>query len=350
MPTNSSPNSAPKSPTIYDVAAKAGVSKSLVSLVVSGDIGVSDEKRKIVMSAIKELGYRPSKFAQQLAGGRTKTIGAIITDYKNLSFIGFLRGLREVADDAGFQVIISDLHNSPNFSDHAVSALMSMPVDGIVIAAEIPETQQLGITVPFVTIGDRTYVHPESDLVRGDDGEGMRLAVEHLCSLGHRDIIHITGYGGMSVKRKEAFVKFMSERGLEAKVVGHGAPTTEIGGYLVVKEILDNGETCTAISTTNDAQAAGVLAALKERNIRVPEDISVIGYDNSPITSEYFLKLTTIDEMGIQIGREAARVLLERMNNEPRKARTKISISPQLTVRATTAKPKPKPRNMKTSA
>lgn len=329
-------------PTIYDVAAEAGVSKSLVSLVISGSSGVSETKRDAVLKAIDALGYRPSKFAQQLAGGRTKTIGAVITDYKNLSFIGFLRGLREVADDAGFQVIVSDLHNSPNFSDGVVSTLSSMRVDGIVIAAEVPESQQRQINVPFVTIGDRNYVHPQSDLVRGDDGEGMRLVVEHLVSLGHSKIIHITGYGGMSLKRKEAFIKFMKESGLDPQVFGNGAPTTEIGGYLVAKEIMDSGEVFTAITATNDAQAAGIISALKERNIRVPEDISVIGYDNSPISSEYFLKLTTIDEMGIQIGREAARVLLEKMISEPKKTRTKISISPQLAIRATTAKPRSK--------
>ena len=338
MPNKPSRPIATKAPTIYDVAAKAGVSKSLVSLVLSGDSGVSDAKRKLVVAAIKDLGYRPSKFAQHLAGGSTKTIGAIITDYKNLSFIGFLRGIREVADDAGFQVIVSDLHNSPNFSDSAVSALTSMSVDGIVIAAEVPELQIKDITVPFVTIGDRIYVHPTSDLVRTDDAEGMRLAVEHLVALGHKKIIHITGFGGMSMKRKEAFIKFMTEQGLDANVMGHGAPTTEIGGYLIAKEILDSGQEFTAISTTNDAQAAGVLAAFKERGVRVPEDVSLIGYDNSPITSEYFLKLSTIDEMGVHVGREAARILLERMNSAPRKPRTIVSIAPQLAVRASTAK------------
>lgn len=340
MPNTKAGKPALKPPTIYDVAAEARVSKSLVSLVLSGDIGVSEGKRAAVLKAIDKLGYRPSKFAQQLAGGRTKTIGAIITDYRNLSFIGFLRGLREVADDAGFLVIVSDLHNSPNFSDHAVSALTSMRVDGLVIAAEVPENQQLEIDVPFVTIGDRMYVHPKSDLVRGDDSEGMRLVVQHLVELGHKDIIHITGYGGMSLRRKEAFIKYMNEHGLVPKVMGYGAPTTEIGGYLVAKEILDSGETFTAICATNDSQAAGVLAALKERNVRVPDDVSVIGYDNTPIASEYFLKLTTVDEQGAQIGREAARILLERMNKDSAKALTKILISPQLSVRDTTAKPK----------
>ncbi|MEY4494246.1 MAG: hypothetical protein RL570_361 [Actinomycetota bacterium] len=338
---NKQPEKAPaKQPTIYDVALEAGVSKSLVSLVLGGASGVSAGKLKAVHKAIEKLDYRPSRSAQQLAGGRTKTIGVIITDYKNLSFIGFLRGLREVTDDAGFQVIVSDLHNSPNFSDHTVSALMAMRVDGLVIAAEIPESQQMEINVPFVTIGDRVYVHPKSDLVRGDDSDGMRQVVEHLVGLGHENIIHITGFGGMSIRRKDAFVKFMNEKGLEPRVLGHGQPTTEIGGYLVMKEILDSGEYFTAISTTNDAQAAGVLAALKEKKISVPSDVSVIGYDNSPITSDYFLKLSTVDEIGIQIGRDAARVLFDRMEKEPRKTVTKITIAPQLLARETTARVK----------
>lgn len=330
----------PKAPTIYDVAAKAGVSKSLVSLVLSESEGVSPAKRKAVLAAINKLGYRPSRAAQNLAGGRTKTIGAIITDYKNLSYIGFLRGLREVADEAGFQVIISDLHNSPHFSDHAISALLSMRVDGVVVAAEVPEDQQRIIDVPFVTIGERHFINPKSDLVHGDNDEGMRQVVEHLTSLGHTKIVHITSFDGIGTKRREAFTKYMTRVGLEPKVFGYGQPATEIGGYLVAKELIQNGEEFTAIATENDAQAAGVWAVLKEQGIRVPEDVSLIGYDNSPITSDYFLKLTTIDENGIQIGREAARILLERMNKDSKKALTKVVITPSLIVRETTGKVK----------
>lgn len=338
------PNTPAKAPTIYDVAEKAGVSKSLVSLVLSGSDGVSPTKRKAVLAAIDKLGYRPSRSAQTLAGGRTKTIGAIITDYKNLSYIGFLRGLREVADEAGFQVIISDLHNSPHFSDHAVSALLSMRVDGVIVAAEVPEDQQRVIDVPFVTIGERHFIHPESDLVHGDNDEGMRLVIEHLHSLGHTKIVHITSFDGMGAKRREAYNKYMTQLGLEPRVYGFGQPSTEIGGYLVAKELVERGIDFTAISTENDAQAAGVWAVFKENGIKVPEDISLIGFDNSPITSDYFLKMTTIDENGIQIGREAARILLERMNKDSKKALTKVVIAPQLIVRETTGKPKAAPK------
>lgn len=339
-----------KTPTIYDVAEKAGVSKSLVSLVLSGSEGVSPAKRKAVLAAIDKLGYRPSRSAQTLAGGRTKTIGAIITDYKNLSYIGFLRGLREVADEAGFQVTISDLHNSPHFSDHAVSALLSMHVDGVIVAAEVPEDQQRIIDVPFVTIGERHFIHPKSDLVHGDNDEGMRLVVEHLHSLGHTKIVHITSFDGIGAKRREAYQKYMTKLGLEPKVFGYGQPSTEIGGYLVAKELVQNGEEFTAISTENDAQAAGVWAVFKENGIRVPEDVSLIGYDNSPITSDYFLKMTTIDENGILIGREAARILLERMNKDSKKALRKVSIPPTLLVRETTAKPKAVPKKKSSKA
>lgn len=332
---NPAPNG--KAPTIYDVAAEAGVSKSLVSLVLGGTAGVSAEKRDAVLAAIEKLEYRPSRSAQGLAGGRTKTIGAIITDYKNLSYIGFLRGLREVADEAGFQVVVSDMHNSPHFSDNAISALLSMRVDGVIIAAEVPEQHQLGIDVPFVTIGERHYLHPKSDLVHGDNRAGMRLAIEHLHSLGHTKIVHVTSFDGIGAKRREAYEQYMIEFGLKPWVVGFGQPATEIGGYLMAKELIESNAKFTAIATENDAQAAGVWAVLKEHGINVPEDVSLIGYDNSPITSDYFLKLTTVDEMGIQIGREAAQILLERMNKPSRNPIRKVSIPPQLVLRSTTA-------------
>ncbi len=118
-----------KPPTIYDVAKAAGVSKSLVSLVLRGESNVSEARREAVQKAIDELGYRPSRFAQQLASSASRSIGVVITDYKNLSYIGFLKGLREIFDDAGYQVIISDMHRSQNFADDPIDAFASMKVD-----------------------------------------------------------------------------------------------------------------------------------------------------------------------------------------------------------------------------
>lgn len=336
------PQSPIKPPTIYDVAEKAGVSKSLVSLVLRGESNVSDSRKEAVLKAIDELGYRPSRFAQQLASAKTRSIGVVITDYKNLSYLGLLKGLREVFDDAGYQVIISDLHRSTNFSDNPVDAFVSMKVDGIVMVSESASLGVQKVNVPVVTIGQRDSIIPGSDMVFNDDYEGTRLAVDHLISLGHKNIAHITGVGGIATQRKKAFVDVMSSTTKEPLVFGAGEPTTEIGGYMGTMELIKSGKKFTAIFAANDYMAAGAWAALRENKINVPEDVSIIGYDNSPIASEFMLKLTTIDEQGIPVGRQTASLLLERIGHKGSFKPKKILIKPTLIERTSTATPKKK--------
>jgi DNA-binding LacI/PurR family transcriptional regulator len=337
-----SPQGLVKPPTIYDVAAKAGVSKSLVSLVLRGETSVSEARREAVLKAIDELGYRPSRFAQQLASSRSRSIGVVITDYKNLSFLGLLKGLREVFDDAGYQVIVSDLHRSPNFSDNPVDAFVSMKVDGIVMVSEVAGLRVQKVNVPIVTIGMRESLIPGSDMVFNDDFEGSKLAIEHLVSLGHTEIAHLTGVGGVAGNRRKAFLEVMASITKEAMVFGAGEPTTEIGGYMGAMELLKSGKKFTAIFAANDYMAAGAWAALREKKIRVPEDVSIIGYDNSPIASEFMLKLTTIDEQGIPVGRQTASLLLERIGHKGAAKPKKILIKPTLIERTSTAAPKKK--------
>ncbi|MEY4436965.1 MAG: hypothetical protein RL100_429 [Actinomycetota bacterium] len=329
-----------KQPTIYDVAERAGVSKSLVSLVLKGGDGVSADKKAAVLKAIEKLGYRPSKIAQRLAGVRTRTIGVLITDYKNISYIGFLRGLREVFDDAGFQVLVSDTHTNSQPVDDPTSALLSLQVDALIIAAEIPKIMNQKFSVPLATIGHRSNIHPDSDLIHNDDAHGMRLAIDHLIGLGHKKIILITGAGGISKQRRIGYEKYMTEKKLTPIIYGHGQPETEIGGYLVAKELIEKINSFTAIICSNDAMAAGVIAAFGEREISVPSDVSIVGYDNTPNTSDYFMKLTTVDDMGLPVGRETARLLLERIGGATPKKSVKVSIPCVLVERNSTTKPR----------
>ncbi|WP_138315928.1 LacI family DNA-binding transcriptional regulator [Rhodoluna limnophila] len=329
-----------KPATIYDVALKAGVSKSTVSLVIRGESNVSEEKKLLVQSAIEELDYRPSRFAQQLASHKTRSIGVVITDYKNLSYLGFLKGLREILDDAGYQVIISDLHRSPNFAEDPVDAFVSMKVDGLVLATEPAGLRTHNLDIPCVMIGKRETLVPGSDVVFNDDSTGTRLMLEHLKQLGHQRVAHLTGVGGIAINRRVAFAEHAKELGLLGSVFGEGQPTTEIGGYMGTKELLASGKTFTAIYAANDYMAAGAFSALKEAGIRVPEDVSLAGYDDSPIASEYLLKLTTVDEQGVPVGRQAASLLLERIGQHTTSAPRNISIAPTLVVRGSTAKAK----------
>jgi DNA-binding LacI/PurR family transcriptional regulator len=329
-------------PTIYDVARLAGVSKSLVSLVIKGESSVSDARRKAVLDAIAELDYKPSHFAQQLARQSTRSIGVLITDYKNLSYINVLKGLREIFDDAGYQVIISDLHRSPNFSEDPVDAFTSMHVDAIVFIAEPGGLRVRGISVPTVMIGDRERTVPGADIVFSDDAEGTNLVLNHLTQLGHCNIAHLTGVGGIASNRRKAYVSNMIDRGLEHHVFGANQPTTEIGGYMGAKEMLQSGTEFTAIYAANDYMAAGAISALAEAGKQVPGDISVVGYDNTPISAEYMLKLTTVDDMGGVIGRNAAMRILERLGAKAGSTAStprKILLQPNLVIRSSTSAP-----------
>jgi DNA-binding LacI/PurR family transcriptional regulator len=336
----SSNNEKLKPATIYDVASAAGVSKSLVSLVLRGGANVSEARKAAVQKAIEELGYRPSRFAQQLASSTTRSIGVVITDYKNLSYIGFLKGLREIFDDAGYQVIISDLHRSQNFADDPVDAFASMKVDGLVIATEVTGLRTHNLDIPVVMIGQRESVVPNSDMVFNDDYEGTRLAIEHLISFGHKKIAHLTGVGGIATNRRKAFSKIMKDAILDDLVFGNGQPTTEIGGYMGAMELLKSGKKFTAIFAANDYMAAGAWSALRENGLNVPEDVSLVGYDNAPISSDFLLKLTTVDEQGIPVGRQTASLLLERIGSNGTYKPKSILIKPTLVPRTSVAKPK----------
>lgn len=334
-------NNSLKPPTIYDVAKAAGVSKSLVSLVLRGGVNVSEARKAAVQKAIDDLGYRPSRFAQQLASSTTRSIGVVITDYKNLSYIGFLKGLREIFDDAGYQVIISDLHRSTNFADDPIDAFASMKVDGLVVAAEVGGLRTHKLDIPVVMIGQRESVVPNSDMVFNDDYEGTKLVIEHLISAGHKKIAHLTGVGGIAGNRRKAFSKVMKDAILDDLVFGIGQPTTEIGGYMGAMELLKSGKKFTAIYAANDYMAAGAWSALRENGLNVPEDISLVGYDNAPIASDFLLKLTTVDEQGIPVGRQTASLLLERISSKGNYKPKRILIKPTLVSRASVAKPKP---------
>ena len=329
-----------KPPTIYDVAKAAGVSKSLVSLVLRGESNVSEARREAVQKAIDELGYRPSRFAQQLASSASRSIGVVITDYKNLSYIGFLKGLREIFDDAGYQVIISDMHRSQNFADDPIDAFASMKVDALVIAAEVSGLRTHKLDIPVVMIGQRETILQNSDMVFNDDFEGTRLVIQHLIENGHKKIAHLTGVGGIAANRRKAFSKIMKDAILDDMIFGNGQPTTEIGGYMGTMELLKSGRKFTAIYAANDYMAAGAWSALRENGLNVPDDVSLVGYDNAPIASDFLLKLTTVDEQGIPVGRQTASLLLERIGSKGMYKPKSILIKPTLVPRTSVAKPK----------
>lgn len=323
-------------PTIYDVAKQAGVSKSLVSLVLRGSPNVSAERRAAVDAAIAELNYRPSRAAAALAGSRTGTIGVIIDDYRNLWFVDFLQGMQEVLAERGIRVAVADRSFNAHVDASPLEGFLAMRVDGIVVASEPSPEMGDGIGVPSVLAGNRLRQIPGADVVTSDDKRGGNLAADHLLGLGHRKIGHVTGGGGSARERAAGFVDALHEAGVESVVLGD-AGTSEQDGFHFTKMLLQANPETTAVFAANDSMAMGAAAAIRDLGLRVPEDISLLGYDNSPLASSNLLRLTTVDALNLEVGRQAGLALLARFDGAEQ-VEAKCLVEPWLVVRGSTAR------------
>jgi DNA-binding LacI/PurR family transcriptional regulator len=321
--------------TIYDVARAAGVSKSLVSLVLQGDDRVSDTRRQAVLQAIEKLGYRPSRAAKLLAGNSSKSIGVVIDDYSNLWFVGILAGLRKVFDAAGFQTTVSDLHRLESSTEDPIDNFQALHMDGIVVATEPDSLRERSYDFPAVLVGDREREIENVDHVTSDDTLGGYMATKHLINSGHKHIGHITGLGGTAAKRRIGYEKAMKESGLDLLIVGSGLATDERTGFEGAKTLLAMSPSLTAIFAANDYMAAGAFSHLRNAGKLVPADISLIGHDNSPAASEYNLNLTTVAYDDDAIGTSAANLLLARIEN-PKVPPQRIVIDPIFIKRGST--------------
>ncbi len=213
-----------RAPTIIDVAARAGVSKSLVSMVMRADPGVSARRRDAVLAAAAELGYRPNRAAAILAGTRTRTIGVVVDDFRNPWFVPLLDGIRETLAPHGLRLTLADVRANAHLGSSPFDDLLSLRVDGVVLAAEgFPDLAAPSGT-PVVVAGARGDVPSEFEVVASDEAAGGRLAVAHLVGAGHRHIVHVTGSGGPAAVRREAAVAEMVASGVAPLVSARVRP------------------------------------------------------------------------------------------------------------------------------
>lgn len=323
-------------PTIYDVAKQAGVSPSLVSLVLQNPVRVSEKRRQAVQAAISDLGYRPSRAATTLASSRTKSIGLVIDDYRNPWFVDLLRGMESVLAVDGYRVTLADSRPGANRIREAVDGLLAMHVDGLVVAAEPSPSMLGGAGVPTVVAGWRNGVPSGADLITNDDDGGGAMAADHLLGLGHTRIGHLSGSGGAAAHRRAGFISSLRRAGIDACVVGESGGTSEEDGYASACWLLDHHSGITAIFAANDTMALGALGALRARGISVPAQMSVMGYDNSTLAKSRYLELTSVDNRSDLVGAAAAEALLARIDGHAVDPQQKF-IEPVLVVRGTTA-------------
>ncbi|MFJ4175300.1 LacI family DNA-binding transcriptional regulator [Microbacterium sp. NPDC089696] len=320
-------------PTIYDVAQRAGVSKSLVSLVLQGSPRVSDASRAAIETAIAELDYRPSSAAAQLAAGATRLVGVLIDDYTNLWFVDLVRGLQDVLAPEGYRLTVIDVATARG--DHPVDELLSMRVDGLVVAMDVPDALRDVVATPMVIAGTREQIPRHAGSVANDDEAGARLAAAHLLDLGHRSIGHVSAAGGAALARRAGFRDALRDAEItEVPEIAAGTGS-EGDGYEAALALLRAEPGLTAIFAANDLVALGVLGAARTLGRDVPADLSVIGYDDTPVAATHLIDLTTIDDSSAAVGRAAGRLLLRAMSGQADAEH--VSIEPTLVVRGTTA-------------
>jgi LacI family transcriptional regulator len=302
--------------TLQQVAERAGVSPSTVSRILNGTAVVSEDKQKAVADAIAELGFVPNPVARGLAGGRTLSVGVVTQAIDSPFYGGALRGIEDTLQAAGYMPLFASGHWDPKAEKQCVDVLRSRRVDGlIVLTGRMSDSvlEAVAADLPVVITG-RRLLAPGLFSLDFDDESGARMAAEHLLQLGHRRIVFIRG----DPLHPDAQAR---ERGFRAALSAAGVPVDEAlvlnGNYLeesglrVVERLLDDGPRFTAIFASNDQMGVGAALALHRKGLRVPQDVSLVGFDDLPSSSYTVPPMSSVSQPIYELGKLAAAAMLD---------------------------------------
>lgn len=324
-------------PTILDVAAKCGMSKSLVSLALSGSPKVSDDSKKKILKAAKELGYRPNAAARSLAARRSKTLGVLILDLHNPVSAEIVDAVQAEVRQYGYSSLLVTGGDDPVLEKAEIDTLLQFQIEGLILISHrltADALKAIATEVPTVTVTREDIEVARMDSVCNDDVAGAQLAVDHLVGLGHSRIVCLSGGDNpVSISRAEGYQAAMKRHGLAgiANVVSGGL--TDTAGYSAARKALELSPT--ALVVANDIAAVGAIAAIEESGLRVPEDISVVGYDGIRLGGLRSVNLTSVAQPLAELGKLAAKSIIERIE-KPNSQSKRIRVASELVVRGTT--------------
>ena len=330
--------------TLSEVAKRAGISKTTASRVLNNrpsGIPISEETRKKVLKAAKELNYYPNIFARSLRTKKSGIVGVVVSDITDPYFSDIISGIEQVLNKSGYYFLLSTVQNSPEKEEAYLARLRRSGVDGLLIVGATMQLRDKEIKklenseIPVVLVG-RKLSHSSISSVTVDNFTGGFLATEHLIKLGHQYIVHITTKEARvdGRERLNGYTAAMKKYGLEDKCyIAKGGITAE-SGYEITLKVLKDLKSTTAIFAFNDMTAIGSIRAIRDSGLHVPEDISVVGFDGIPIAAHYEPPLTTVHQPRMEMGRLGAELLIKAMDEKGgSKRRNNVILKPKLTIR-----------------
>jgi len=326
-------------PTIIDVAREAGVSKSVVSRVLRGEGRVSPEARKAVLRSARSVGYTPNIVARSLKERVSGVVGVVAADLSHPYYVDVIHGIYEAAAEVSQKVLIVSGHESIGGEEGAIQSLLDFRVAGIIMASTNLPMARIARRVGGVPVAieGRRDASSKFDVVRSDDAEGGRLIIEHLASLGHRRIAVLEDASPSGRDRQEAFRQALRASGLTGQARFAASSTTFEAGYEATRRLIRKGKPPTAIVCPDDVTAIGALSALRELGLRVPEEVSVTGFDDVALASARHFNLTTVRQERLAIGQTCLR-LVHRRAQDSSVDPSRVILPPTLVVRGSTGK------------
>jgi LacI family transcriptional regulator len=334
-------------PTLRDVARRAGVNPATASRALNpalpGRIAAPTERR--VREAAEALGYRPDPVARSLRTRRSGFVGIVVPDLTNPVIPPIVRGIEGVLWTAGIACLLADTDNDVEREAALVDELLARRCEGLIVSTATRTSRTVndlaGGDVPTILV-TRNIDAGSLPLVAGDDAAGVEAAVVHLAELGHRRIAHVTGPLSLSttITRRDAFEATVERLGVSASArVIHGEAFTTAAGEETAAELLGSGDRYTAILAGNDLIALGCLRALADAGLRCPEDVSLIGHNDTPMVASLEPPLTTVAIPQAEIGARAASMLLDGLDGRE-VAHGPVLLPTELIVRGSTAPPR----------
>lgn len=334
-----------QTPTLRDVALLAGVHAATASRALNPKTRplVNADTARKVLRAAESLGYQPNPIARSLKTSKSSTVGLVIPDLTNPLFPPIVRGIEDVLGPAGYNAWIVNTDNDPAREKTQIESLRSRQVEGLIVATarlDHPLLKNLHEQGMKMVLVNRRVDGVEIPSITTDDSAGVAMAVQHLIDLGHTRIAHLAGPQTTStgLVRARAFRHAVRDRGLDddSRLIAYCDCWTETEGARALRGLLDAGRSFTGVVAGNDLIALGCYDVFAERDIVCPDDISVVGFNEMPFLDKMRPPLTTISLPHYEIGTEAARMLLETIDNPERGARS-VLLPTALVVRQSTA-------------